>query len=219
MDLDRLLETGDRCINEEPPACTAYCPLHLDVKLFMQEIENGNFDKAYKIMEKKLPFPRIIGMLCDHPCESVCVRNDKGGSILINELEKVAVYYGYSKPKKGFPVPSLNKKVAVIGSGFMGITACYDLIKKGYNVDLYEKNNRVGEKVWELQDKYLTPEIIEQELSFLNDKKVSIFLNTTVDENKLNDIIKEYNAVFIAAKSLTSLYEADECTFQAGNIC
>lgn len=217
MNLDRLLETGNRCINEEPPACTAYCPLHLDVKSFMQEIENGNFDKAYKIMEKKLPLPRIIGMLCDHPCESVCVRNDKGGTISIGELEKAAVSYGYSKPKKGFPTPSLNKKVAVIGSGFMGITACYDLIKKGYNVDLYEKNNRAGEKVWELQDEYLTPEIIEQELSFLNDKKVNVFLNTTVDENKLNDIIKEYDAVFIAAKSLTSSYEADEFTFQANS--
>ena len=39
MDLDKLLEIGDRCINEEPPACTAHCPVHLDVKSFVEEIE------------------------------------------------------------------------------------------------------------------------------------------------------------------------------------
>ena len=217
MNLDKLLETGDKCINEEPSACTAYCPLHLDVKSFIWEIENGNFDKAYKIMEKKMPFPRILGMICDHPCESVCVRNEKGDSVLIGELEKAAVYYGYSKPKKGFPSPALNKRIAVIGSGFKGITACYDLIKKGFSVDLYEKNNRAGGRIWELQEKYLTSEIINQELTFLNDKKVNIFLNTYIDENKINDMPGKYDAVFIAAKSLMLSYDVDEYTYQVGN--
>lgn len=60
MDLDKLLETGDRCINEAPPACTAYCPLHLDVKSFTEEIESGNFDKAYKLMEKRIPFTSFL---------------------------------------------------------------------------------------------------------------------------------------------------------------
>lgn len=100
MNLDELLKIGDRCINEEPPACTAHCPVHMDVKSFVEEIEKGDFKKAYKIMEKRIPFTRIIGMICDHPCESVCVRDRKGGPIRISELEKAAVYYGYSKPKK-----------------------------------------------------------------------------------------------------------------------
>jgi Fe-S oxidoreductase len=217
MNLDKLLETCGKCINEEPPACTAYCPLHLDVKSFAEEIGNGSFDKAYKIMEKKIPFPRIIGMICDHPCESVCARNNKGGSVSVGELEKAAVYYGYSKPKKGFSVSSLNKKIAIIGSGFTGITACYDLIKKGFNIDIYEKSNKAGGRVWDFQEKYLTPEIINQELTFLNDKKVNVFLDTYVDENKLNDIMEKYDAVFIAAKSLMSSYEIDECTFRVGS--
>ena len=74
MDLDKLLETGDKCINEAPPACTAWCPLHVEVKAFVEEIERGSFDKAYKLMEKRIPIARIIGMICDHPCEDVCVR-------------------------------------------------------------------------------------------------------------------------------------------------
>lgn len=214
MDLDKLLHTGDRCINEAPPSCTAYCPLHLNVKSFAEEIENKNFDKAYKLMEKKIPFTRIIGMICDRPCENVCVRNEKGGSILIGELEKSAVYYGYSKPKKGFTIPPINKKVAVIGSGLKGITASYDLLKKGINVDIYEKNHRPGGRIWDFIGGYLTSELIYEELEFLNDKKANIILNTTVDENKLNELITKYDALFIAAENLMSLYEINRETYQ-----
>ncbi|RBP66017.1 cysteine-rich protein [Alkalibaculum bacchi] len=214
MDLDKLLEIGDRCINEAPPACTAYCPLHLDVKSFTEEIESGNFNKAYKLMEKRIPFTRIIGMICDHPCEDLCVRDKKGGVISIGELEKSVVYHGYTKPKKGFKIPSINKKVAVIGSGLQGLTASYDLLKKGIGVDIYEKNDRVGGRIWSFQGEYITSELISEELEFLNDKNATIFLNTLIDENKLKDLISQYDAVFIAANNLMSLYEIDTDTFQ-----
>ena len=48
----------------------------MDVKSFMEEIEKGDFKKAYKIMAKKIPFTRIIGSICDHPCENACVREN-----------------------------------------------------------------------------------------------------------------------------------------------
>jgi glycerate dehydrogenase len=149
MDLDKLLETGDKCINEAPPACTAWCPLHVEVKAFVEEIERGSFDKAYKLMEKRIPIARIIGMICDHPCEDICVRGKKGGNILIGELEKAAVKYGYSKPKKGYPLPSSNKTIAVIGSGLTGLTASYDLVKKGHKIDIYEMGSKAGGRLWE----------------------------------------------------------------------
>lgn len=214
MNLDKLLETGDRCINEEPPACTSHCPLHVDVKSLAEETEKGEFVKAYKILEKKMPFPRIIGMICDHPCQSVCVRNGKGGSILIGELEKAALLYGYTKAKKAYPLPALNKKVAVIGSGFKGITACHDLVKKGFNVDLYEKDREAGKKIRDCAQKHVPSEIINEDLDFLNDKKVNIFLNAIIDADKINELSEKYQAIFIAVDDLACLYQVNEESFQ-----
>ena len=214
VDLDKLLEIGDRCINEAPPACSAHCPLHLDVKAFVEEIEGGSFDKAYKLMEKRIPFARIIGMICDHPCEGVCVRNKKGGTILIGELEKAAVKYGYSKAKKGYPLPSSNKTIAVIGSGLKGITASYDLVKKGHKVDVYEVGSKAGGRIWGFEEE-LTAELINEELRFLREKNVTLILDTFVDEEKLNTIIDKYDAVFVAAKNLLPLFHIDSETFQA----
>ena len=50
MNLDKLLETGDRCIHKEPPTCTAQCPVHLEIIDFLAEIEKGNFENAYKLL-------------------------------------------------------------------------------------------------------------------------------------------------------------------------
>lgn len=38
----------------------------------------------------------------------------------------------------------MTKNIAVIGGGPMGLTCAYDLLKKGYRVDVYEKENQLG---------------------------------------------------------------------------
>lgn len=214
MDLDKLLETSDRCINDAPPSCSASCPLHVDIKSFIEEIEKNNFDKAYKLLEKRIPFPRILGMICDHPCENACVRNKKGGSILIGELEKSAVNYGYSKPKKGYAVPPVAKTVAVIGSGFRGLTAAHDLLNKGINVDIYEKLDRIGGRIWSYEGKNLTSDIIHEELAFVSNKQINVYLNKEINQNDLDEIIKRYDAAFLATDDLISKYDYDHETFQ-----
>ena len=69
-----LFEECEKCLNEEPAASTACCPLHIDVAGLSNEIEKGSFKKAYKLLEKRMPFAGIFGMICDHPCENACVR-------------------------------------------------------------------------------------------------------------------------------------------------
>ena len=48
MDLKKLLETEQLCINDNLPPCTATCPIHVDIKGFMEQIQIGNFEKSYK---------------------------------------------------------------------------------------------------------------------------------------------------------------------------
>ncbi|MEL7649340.1 MAG: pyridine nucleotide-disulfide oxidoreductase/dicluster-binding protein [Sedimentibacter sp.] len=214
MNLDKILQISDRCINDAPPSCSAYCPLHIDIKSFIDEIEKNNFDKAYKIIEKRMVFPRIISMICDHPCENVCVRDKNGGSVLIGELEKSAVLYGYAKPKKGYAVPPSGKKTAVIGGGLRGITAAHDLVNKGMHIDIYEKSGRIGGRIWEYEGKNLTADVISEEFAFFENNQVSIVLNKKIDNSDLDDIIKNYDAVFLAADDLISEYDYDRETFQ-----
>ncbi len=198
MDLDKLLETGDKCIHDEPPSCEAACPLHLDVKTFISEIERGDLKKAYKIMEKRIPFTKIIGRICDHPCEAHCVRKEAGGAIAISELERYVVTEGYSPPKKTLPMPKNKGRVAVIGGGISGLTAAFDLDRKGYRVTLYEKSNRLGGGLWSYAGKGLDSEIIEEELQKIAAMDIELCLNTSLQKDDLKEILQQYDALYLA---------------------
>ncbi|KNZ43432.1 pyridine nucleotide-disulfide oxidoreductase/dicluster-binding protein [Acetobacterium bakii] len=216
MDLDKLLEVGDLCIHPEPPVCNATCPVHLDVIAFINEIEKGDFKKAYKLMEKRIPFAKLIGKICDHPCETVCVRKDAGGSIQVSELEKLVINQGYTAPKKTLPLPKNKGKVAIIGGGLSGITAAVDLDKKGYMVSVYEKSNRLGGRLWEYESDTLKKEEIEEELQIFERQKISVTLNTAIDQSRLETLEGDYDAIFIGTGDWEEKLEINRESFMVG---
>ena len=150
MDLDKLLETGDRCIHSEPPACTASCPVHLDVEAFVTEIEQGNFKNAYKLMEKKIPFAGIIGMICDHPCEDICVRQDAGGAVGISEMEKAA---------NELPIEQVAKRWIVSSDPDEAVEKVGDYVKYGLNHLVFHAPGHDQRRFLELFEKDLAPRL------------------------------------------------------------
>ena len=118
-----IFEACETCLQDEPAASTAMCPVHVDVPSFAAEMERGEYKKAYKLLEKRIPFASLIGMICDHPCEAACVRKDLDRAVAVSELERAAVQYGYTPLKKGPSLPKNNGVVAVVGGGISGITA------------------------------------------------------------------------------------------------
>lgn len=214
MDNEKLLKTGDRCIYDEPAACSAWCPIHMDVPAFVTEMEKGDFKKAYKILEKRMPFTRVLGMICDHPCESVCVRQAAGGAIRISELEKAAVKYGYAPSKKALPVPKKAGKAAVIGGGLSGITAAWELDRKGFKVTLYEKSDRLGGRLWDYEGVQLDKAVIEEELNIFGRLNIEVILNIPVSPLKLKEIVNENNAVFLGTGVWDENLQINPETFQ-----
>ena len=216
MDLDKLLEISNQCIHSEPPVCVASCPVHMDVIACVSEIEKGNFAGAYTIMEAKIPFSRLIGKICDHPCEATCVRKDVGGSIRISELEKTVIDLGYIKPKKTFILPKTKGTVAIIGGGLSGCVAAIELDKKGYKVSIYEKSNRLGGCLWDYEGKGLESSVIEEELMVIKQKGIAICYNTEVLEENLQSYIEKYDAVYLGTGCWNKAYAIHPDTFQVG---
>ena len=215
MDLEKLLEIGNQCIHSEPPVCVASCPVHMDVIDFVSEIEKGDFTKAYKIMEAKIPFSRLIGKICEHPCEKNCVRKDVDKSIQISELEKTVIDLGYSTPKKSLILPKTKGNVAVIGGGLSGIVTAVELDKKGYKVTIYEKSNRIGGILWEYEGKELERCSIEEELSVVEKRGITICYNTEVTEETLQSCIEKYDALYLGTRCWSKEYCIDPESFQA----
>ena len=164
MDINEIAKLKDRCIQEEPPYCTAACPVHVDVRLLMKSIQQADHDRAYKAYARKVLFPGIISRICDEPCKKNCIRNKLDDPLSIRLLERAAVDYAASKDPGVYAAPKKNRRVCVVGAGLTGMCCALDLARKGYSVSLYEKSGRLGGRLREIDPSVLPPEILQEEV-------------------------------------------------------
>jgi len=214
MDLEKLLSVQEKCINDNPPACNTECPIHIDIKGLILEIRKGNFEEAYRILKKRMPFTNIIGLICDHPCENYCVTNVDGKAISIHELEKAVVTYGSMAKIKTLPIPKNDKKIAIIGGGISGITCASDLNQKGYRVDIFEKESQAGGSLLKVSQKILDPKQIQDEIAKLEDLGIEVKLNYEVTTENFGNILDQYDALFIGTGTWKQKLNVDEVTMQ-----
>lgn len=138
MDGQQVKLWESRCIEELPPACSAACPVHLDVRGLMELLRKGDLPAAHALFCRYLPFPGIVGHLCEHPCEAPCRRSEAGGAIRINALERAVATHGPAAPTFRRGRAQAKKRVAIVGAGLSGLTAAADLIVKGHEVVVFE---------------------------------------------------------------------------------
>ena len=124
-------------------------PLHNNIPDWLKYIAEDRLEEAYEISSATNAFPEVCGRVCpqDRLCEGNCVVEKAGfGSITIGSLEKhiteTAWNNGWIKPITSDK--NQNQKVAIIGSGPAGLAAATYLIEYGYEVEVFEKNDRIG---------------------------------------------------------------------------
>jgi len=201
MEKNELVAWENKCIQEESPECTSACPLHVDARLFLKEILKGDWEAAYKVLNKTMPFPGILGRICDHPCEERCRRGPVGGPIAIGALERVCVER-YSGKKRVQPLPRKDHRIAVLGAGLAGITAAWDLLKKGFTVSLFEPGDRLGGSLWGIPEEILPRNVITEDISVLEALNADIRLGARVDSSLFEQLCREFAAVIIDREAM-----------------
>ena len=184
---------ASRCIGCN--ICTQACPASLDIGGYINSTAVGDPAQTVRIVFENLPFPAIIGRVCTHLCEDICVMYDTGGPIAIRHLKRYAAdtFADYGEilnlPKKKF----IGKKVAVIGGGPSGLTAAYYLSVQGIKVTLFEKLPALGGFMKTGIPRYRLPqEVLDKEIGFIISQGVDVKLNTdigkdiTFDENGIS---------------------------------
>ena len=88
-----------RCLQCRDPKCVDACPIHTDIKSFIQEVAQGNYDGAFEVIEKTNPFPGICGRVCQHElyCEKSCLLDKKFTSVAIGSLERFVADEAFDK--------------------------------------------------------------------------------------------------------------------------
>lgn len=130
--------------------CMMACPAHTNAGRYVALIAEGRYEEAYKFARDPNPLASICGRVCAHPCETACRRGDIDRPIAIRALKRfLTERYG---PESKHPLdvnagrnqPKLPFKVAVVGSGPVGLSAAHDLALMGYSVTIFEAAQVAG---------------------------------------------------------------------------
>ena len=126
--------------------CKLNCPAHTDCQKYVKEIAEGRFADAVSTIMEVFPLPASIGRVCPHPCETACRRKHVEAPISIAHLK----YFAADQVRKdgtARPVelaPSTGKKVGIVGGGPAGLTAAYQLARKGHDVTIVDQMPEMG---------------------------------------------------------------------------
>jgi len=144
---EEAMEEASRCINCKNAQCMKGCPVAINIPGFIEQVKNGDFNKAYEIISESSALPAVCGRVCpqESQCEGKCIRGIKGEPISIGKLERfVADYASQNGVKPTGATEKKGQKVAVIGSGPAGLTCAGDLAKMGYDVTIFEALHQPG---------------------------------------------------------------------------
>ncbi len=187
--------------------CEAACPLHMDVPNYIIAIAKGKFEQALAIIRDSNPLPSVCGRVCHHPCEEECNRKVIDSAIAIEWLKRYAADVG--KDKKPSPVPMTKRdRVAIIGSGPAGLTAAYDLVRKGYGVTIFEAAPIPGGILTSaIPDFILSREAVLADIDYIKGMGVNIHTNVRVGEDLSLASLKQqgHKAILIATGAQRSI--------------
>ena len=137
---------ASRCMDCGVPYCHSGCPVNNQIPDWNDLVYTGMWKEALDNLHSTNNFPEFTGRICPAPCEASCTLNLYEEPVSIKTIECAIIDKGY---ENGWIVPVLakNKKgmsVAIVGSGPAGLACAQQLIRAGYDVTLYEKNQKAG---------------------------------------------------------------------------
>ena len=188
---------------EKLPPCQAQCPNSGDIRGWLGIIAQHEkigltlheaYDKAWEKLTELNPLPATMGRICPHPCEDLCTRSDKDGSISINAMERFLGDWGIAR-NLALSAPDTAQyaeSIGVIGSGPASLSFAYQMARRGYSVTLYEKNDLPGGMLRHAIPDYRLPrDVLDAEVQRVLDLGISIVRNVEVGGDIVFDELRE----------------------------
>lgn len=179
------------------------CPANICNHGFFNSILEGDYKSAVEIVRDKMLFARTCGDICHRPCE---LFSNENSIVPIKKLKHLVAaveenFRDFSVPiKRAKEAVKKNKSVAIIGAGPAGLSAAYDLVQVGYQVTIFEKENKAGGMVTSAIPSFrMDKSGFDYEAMQLEKMGVKFNFNTSLGkEISLEKLSKDFDSVLLA---------------------
>ncbi len=210
LELAEQSRQAARCMDCGVPFCQAGvmiagmasgCPLHNLVPEVNDLVYRGRMDEAYRRLSITHSFPEFTSRVCPALCEAACACGLHDAPVSTKENEKAVIEYAYEHGlvKEEAPTVRTGKKVAVIGSGPSGLAAAQLLNRRGHEVTVYERRDRVGGLLrYGIPNMKLDKSVIDRRVKLMEEAGVKFVVNTDVGKDiTAAELNKEYDSVIL----------------------
>ena len=186
----RAVEQSDRCMQCGDPYCHTGCPLGNYIPAWLKQTVVKNPDMAFALSNETSPFPEILGRICpqDVLCEGACSLNTGHGAISIGAVE------------------TYISEVAIVGSGPAGISAATFLLRKGFNVEMFERADRAGGLLmYGIPGFKLDKTTVDRRINWLLEAGMKLHTSCEIGHDKsIGELEKDFDAIFLGIGSTAS---------------
>ena len=168
------------CVQDEPPECSAACPVHLDGRALCAAAAEGDFAKGRSVIEKVTVFANILAYGCEAPCVSRCKLSEIGDGVRLNRIEQACLENAQPQPKRRLPMKKKNKTAAIYGSDLFCFALAAELEKKAYDITMYCQAGSLNE-AFAGQFPAVSNESILSDLNAFESLGINVVFNTVTD--------------------------------------
>ncbi len=165
--------------------CTDTCPAGIKAHGYVSLTRSGKYEEAFQLILEATPLVGTLGRACYAPCEGECTRGDLEGTLPIRRIKRFVAdrhYASYDGPNVTPDEPN-GKAVAIVGSGPAGLTAAWQLARKGYRVKIFEADKEPGGFLRYALPTYRLPqEVVAQDIANVTALGVEIAVNAPVQD-------------------------------------
>jgi glutamate synthase (NADPH/NADH) small chain len=178
-----LSQQGARCMDCGIPFCHQGCPVNNIIPDWNDLVYRGNWQDALQVLHSTNNFPEFTGRICPAPCEEACTLNIDDNPVTIKTIECAIVDKGW---EQGWIKPQIadhktGKRVAIVGSGPAGMACAQQLARAGHDVELFEKNDRIGGLLrYGIPDFKMEKHIIDRRMAQMQAEGVKFHTGTAI---------------------------------------
>ena len=202
FDYSTLSEEVSRCLLCLDAPCSKMCPASTDPAKFIRSVRFKNLQGAAETIRENNALGSICARVCptEKYCQLGCTRSGIDRPIEIGLIQQYVTDFEREKGMEILKVSSSkDEKIAIVGSGPAGLESAALLRMKGYSVDIYEKESKLGGYLRVIPEYRLPSSIIDYEIKRITDLGVNVKLKKEVGKDiSLVDLKKKYDAVIVA---------------------